>query len=81
MDVTGTLLSFRGSLKTHYLGSAFKCGVQLDADAPIENAFKTAYKEMCTSKFDQNSVTSDPSLLVPDIHVPWLIIRISLLWL
>jgi hypothetical protein len=61
MDVTGTLLSFRGSLKTHYLGSAFKCGVQLDADAPIENAFKTAYKEMSTSEFDKRSVTYDCS--------------------
>lgn len=50
MDVTGTLLSFRGSLKTHYLGSALKCGVKLSESAPIEKAFGTAYKEMCTSE-------------------------------
>jgi hypothetical protein len=26
MDVTGTLLSFRGTLEEHYLGAAEKCG-------------------------------------------------------
>jgi hypothetical protein len=50
MDVTGTLLSFRGSLQRHYLGSALKCGVPLDDDAPIERAFHQAYKEMSTSE-------------------------------
>jgi hypothetical protein len=50
MDVTGTLLSFRGSLQKHYLGSALKCGVPLDDDAPIERAFHLAYKEMSTSE-------------------------------
>jgi REG-2-like HAD superfamily hydrolase len=29
MDVTGTLVSFRGSLQEHYLGAARKCGVDV----------------------------------------------------
>ena len=45
-DVTGTLVSFRGSLEDHYLGSAKKIGVDLDGNAPIGKAFGQAYKEM-----------------------------------
>jgi REG-2-like HAD superfamily hydrolase len=32
MDVTGTLVSFRGTLQEHYLGAARKCGVNIDED-------------------------------------------------
>ena len=46
-DVTGTLLSFRGSLEEHYLGSAEKCGVEMAPDVPIGKAFNRAYKEVC----------------------------------
>jgi REG-2-like HAD superfamily hydrolase len=46
-DVTGTLVSFRGSLEEHYLGSAEKCGVVLAPDVPIGAAFNRAYKEVC----------------------------------
>ena len=46
MDVTGTLVSFRGSLSQHYLGSAAKCGVDLPPDAPIGPAFRQAYDEV-----------------------------------
>ncbi|KAL7561229.1 hypothetical protein ACA910_004150 [Epithemia clementina (nom. ined.)] len=45
-DVTGTLVSFRGTLEEHYLGSAEKLGVQLDSSAPFGKAFNQAYKEM-----------------------------------
>lgn len=45
MDVTGTIVSFRGSLQEHYLGAASKCGVH-DVDASkINEAFRQAYKE------------------------------------
>jgi putative hydrolase of the HAD superfamily len=47
MDVTGTLVSFRGTLSEHYLGSAKKCGVEVPQDAPFAEAFKQAYKEFC----------------------------------
>lgn len=46
-DVTGTLVSFRGSLEEHYLGSALKCGIELAPDVPIGPAFGKAYKEAC----------------------------------
>lgn len=46
-DITGTLVSFRGSLEEHYLGSARKCGVELANDVPIGRAFGKAYKEAC----------------------------------
>ena len=46
-DVTGTLVSFRGSLDEHYLGSARKCGVELAPDVPIAKAFNRAYSEVC----------------------------------
>lgn len=46
-DVTGTLVSFRGSLEEHYLGSARKCGVDLAPDVPIAEAFNKAYSEVC----------------------------------
>jgi putative hydrolase of the HAD superfamily len=32
MDVTGTLVSFRGTLEDHYLGAARKCGVEIADD-------------------------------------------------
>lgn len=46
-DVTGTLVSFRGTLEEHYLGSAEKCGVELEPDVPIGSAFNKAYQEVC----------------------------------
>lgn len=49
MDVTGTLVSFRGSLSQHYLGSAEKCGVELPPSIPIGPAFRKAYKEVSRS--------------------------------
>ena len=49
MDVTGTLVSFRGSLEEHYLGAAKKCGVELSADDDVSydfaQAFRRAYEE------------------------------------
>lgn len=45
-DITGTMVSFRGTLEEHYLGAATKVGVK-DVDK-IESAFNRAYKE--TSK-------------------------------
>lgn len=46
MDVTGTLVSFKGNLSQHYLGSAAKCGVDIPEDAPIGPAFRRAYIEV-----------------------------------
>jgi putative hydrolase of the HAD superfamily len=46
-DVTGTLVSFRGSLSEHYLGCAQKCGIDIPQDARFEAAFKQAYNETC----------------------------------
>lgn len=46
-DVTGTLVSFRGSLSEHYLGSAKKCGIEIPEDKRFERAFKQAYEETC----------------------------------
>ena len=48
-DVTGTLVSFRGTLEEHYLGSARKCGVELAPDVGIGKAFNKAYKEISHS--------------------------------
>jgi putative hydrolase of the HAD superfamily len=48
-DVTGTLVSFRGSLEQHYLGSAQKCGIDFVGTTeclPIDQAFHRAYKEV-----------------------------------
>ena len=45
-DVTGTLVSFRGTLEEHYLGSAEKYGVDLPTDVPIAQAFRQAYEEV-----------------------------------
>lgn len=50
MDITGTLVSFRGSLNEHYVGSAEKCGVELPESIPINKAFAQAYKECSRSK-------------------------------
>lgn len=47
MDVTGTLVSFCGSLEAHYLGAAQAIGVGMSPDAPIEEAFRQGYKDMC----------------------------------
>ena len=45
MDVTGTIVSFRGTLEEHYLGAAKRCGVD-DVDASkINEAFRLAYRE------------------------------------
>ena len=49
-DITGTLVSFRGSLEEHYVGTARKIGIQLDPDVPIGKAFNQAYREM-SSRF------------------------------
>lgn len=53
MDVTGTLVSFRGSLAEHYLGSAAQCGVKLPAhvETTIETAFAQAYRETNESTY------------------------------
>jgi len=49
MDVTGTIVSFRGSLHEHYLGEASKVGINVNVDSKtINEAFKRAYDE--TSK-------------------------------
>lgn len=46
MDVTGTIVSFRGTLTDHYLSAARQCGVTFnESDVDIENAFNRAYKE------------------------------------
>jgi hypothetical protein len=55
MDITGTLVSFRGSLKEHYVGSAEKCGVDLPEDIQITKAFSQAYKECSRCKLRENS--------------------------
>lgn len=47
-DVTGTIVSFRGTLEDHYLGAATKMGVQLNDSSKFGKAFGRAYKE--TSK-------------------------------
>ena len=47
-DVTGTLVSFRGTLQEHYLGAALKCGVttkNIDASR-ISPSFHQAYQQM-----------------------------------
>jgi REG-2-like HAD superfamily hydrolase len=49
MDITGTLVSFCGSLEDHYLGAAQKCGVNLSPDAPFQESFRQAYKEVSRS--------------------------------
>ena len=49
MDVTGTLVSFRGSLSQHYVKSAEKCGVRLPKTMKFDDAFKRAYKEVSQS--------------------------------
>lgn len=46
-DVTGTLVSFRGTLEEHYLGSAAKCGVTLPEGVSFASAFHDAYKDTC----------------------------------
>ena len=47
MDVTGTIVSFRGTLEQHYLGAAAKCGITPeDVNASkISESFNRAYKE------------------------------------
>lgn len=53
MDVTGTIVSFRGTLEEHYVGAALKCGLdrdylrQLDLKTNISKAFSQAYNECC----------------------------------
>lgn len=59
MDVTGTLVSFRGSLSQHYVKSAEKCGVVLPKTIQFDQAFKIAYKEISQSYpcFGYNTMT------------------------
>mmetsp|Transcript_30588 Transcript_30588/g.73378 ORF Transcript_30588/g.73378 Transcript_30588/m.73378 type:complete len:293 (-) Transcript_30588:157-1035(-) len=47
MDVTGTIVSFRGSLEEHYLGAAEKCGIEGVDGSKINEAFGRAYSETC----------------------------------
>jgi putative hydrolase of the HAD superfamily len=46
-DVTGTMVSFRGTLEEHYLGAASKLGVQNVNSTKFDEAFGRAYKETC----------------------------------
>ena len=46
-DVTGTLLSFRGTLEEHYLGAAKKYGVKNVDSSQFATAFSKAYKVRC----------------------------------
>jgi hypothetical protein len=46
-DVTGTLLSFRGTLEEHYLGAAKKYGVKNVDSSQFSDAFSKAYKVRC----------------------------------
>ena len=46
-DVTGTIVSFRGTLEEHYLGAADKLGVHIIDDTKFATAFNKAYKETC----------------------------------
>ena len=59
MDVTGTLVSFRGSLSQHYVKSAEKCGVVLPKTMQFDQAFKIAYVEISQSYpcFGYNTIT------------------------
>lgn len=59
-DVTGTLVSFRGSLSEHYLGSAAKCGVQIPLGTSFEAGFAKAYRDMCREYpcFGSNNMTA-----------------------
>ena len=45
MDVTGTIVSFRGSLEEHYIGAATKCGIEGVDGSKINEAFGKAYRE------------------------------------
>ena len=47
MDVTGTIVSFRGSLEEHYIGAAKKCGIHEIDGTKINEAFSRAYNETC----------------------------------
>lgn len=48
MDVTGTIVSFRGTLEDHYLGAAEKSGIDHHLDpAKISSAFNQAYNHCC----------------------------------
>eukprot|EP00547_Thalassionema_nitzschioides_P006060 CAMPEP_0194207458 /NCGR_PEP_ID=MMETSP0156-20130528/6192_1 /TAXON_ID=33649 /ORGANISM="Thalassionema nitzschioides, Strain L26-B" /LENGTH=261 /DNA_ID=CAMNT_0038934229 /DNA_START=410 /DNA_END=1192 /DNA_ORIENTATION=+ len=44
-DVTGTIVSFRGTLEEHYLGAANKHGVENVDSKKFADGFKRAYKE------------------------------------
>lgn len=45
-DVTGTLVSFRGTLEEHYLGAARKCGVTNIDSSLISPSFHQAYQQI-----------------------------------
>lgn len=53
MDVTGTIVSFRGTLEEHYVGAANKSGISreklklLEEPKAIDRAFSAAYNECC----------------------------------
>jgi hypothetical protein len=47
MDVTGTIVSFRGTLEDHYIGAAKKCGIHDVDGTKINEAFSRAYKDTC----------------------------------
>ena len=47
MDITGTIVSFRGTLEQHYVGAAAKYGVTGVDSTKISHAFGEAYKETC----------------------------------
>jgi putative hydrolase of the HAD superfamily len=47
--VTGTLVSFCGSLEDHYIGAAKFGGVEMASDAPIGDTFRQAYKDISRS--------------------------------
>jgi putative hydrolase of the HAD superfamily len=55
MDVTGTLVSFRGTLEDHYLGAARKCGVEITDDASDSD-------DDSSSDGDDNISGSSPSM-------------------
>jgi len=72
-DVTGTLVSFRGTLEEHYLGAATKLGVRNVDSSQFANSFGKAYKVRCEDLYGtgytlvQNRITGI-ILDVLDLH-------------
>ena len=48
MDVTGTIVTFKGTLEEHYLGAAEKCGVHNVDASKFSDAFDKAYRQTST---------------------------------